>query len=167
MSSNWVVAKVRSYSQFLIKRNYELFFSDIVKVDEFFFPYCQLGKKYVLLLEDYLFIKVFKESLGNLDVWRKFERNFKYFFTNSENTYFFISDVEMENFKRKSAEYMRTKYLKEPENLVGKIAYIKSGVLSGLIGHVREVFKNGKVKIYVSVFRCVLCIDKEHIEIIE
>lgn len=165
-TSKWLVAKVRCYSQFIIKRNYEVYFNSLIKVNEIFFPYYIIGKKVIIPLSDYIFVNITDEEIKRIPEWVKFEPNMKYFLYNSSRNLAVIPDSEMESFKKKSQEYIRIKHIKDPELVVGKVAYIKSGIFAGLLGEIRAV-KSNTVKLYVNSFRCIIEVKKEDLDIYE
>ena len=139
----WTVAVIKSNSAFLIKYNYEKFFSKLLtgRILEFFIPYIQCGTRKILILPNYLCF----QATNDFDFikWKQYETFIKnFFFSDEDKSLVKISDEEIENFKRKVELFKQKKEFTLIEE--NTFVRIKEGIFSGYFGVVKRIDKNKK-----------------------
>lgn len=165
MRELWIVAKIRHSAHFVVKRNYECYFKGLIPgVLEFFIPYYEISRRVIILLPNYLFVKVLEDF--EYPKWVKYEPYIKGFLVR-EDRLCEVPENEMELFKKKSEEYIKLKKFEAVEFVKDKIVFIKKGIFAGLFGVVKDVNdKKGEVKISLENFRVTIWIKKDYLEIV-
>lgn len=164
--SFWSVAMIRSYSHFLIKRNYEVYFSRwLPGIVEFYIPYIEseYGRK-IILYSDYLFFKV--NNSFDFREWKNKEVFLKSFFLDvSKEKLYRIPKEEMDNFMQKVQEYILAKKFQQKELVVNKVVLVKKGFFAGSYGIVKDV-REKEVKVLLEDFKVSVWIKKDYLEVL-